>query len=241
MLYSQDGTAFDALSRFIDHEYVDPTQMYMRGMAAELGIVKGKPFAPDPAARALLDQAARTAARTAHVMAYTPSPLVANGLWFPGRHWLNVFPGNATFTSDSFDYLNARTSFFTIAYSASPGMALSMDNVGAKYPAAMMDADGDFLDGSRNYKLHVPKDIPVALFWSVTVYDPITGSGLDNGQPFPSLNQMDEPVAERRRYNRHLLRPEVSRRRQELAGHASRQGVVHDLPPLRPQEGVLRP
>jgi hypothetical protein len=29
----------------------------------------------------------------------------------------------------------------------------------------------------------------------VTVYDPITASGLDNGQPFPSLNQMDKPAA----------------------------------------------
>ena len=28
----------------------------------------------------------------------------------------------------------------------------------------------------------------------MTVYDPITGSGLDNGQPFPSLNTMDKPV-----------------------------------------------
>ena len=73
-------------------------------------------------------------------------------------------------------------------------MAVNMDNVGAKYPAAFTDADGDFLSGDQNYKLHVPKDVPVALFWSVTVYDPITGSDLDNGQPFPSLNTMDEPV-----------------------------------------------
>jgi hypothetical protein len=73
-------------------------------------------------------------------------------------------------------------------------MAVNMDNVGAKYPAAFTDAEGDFLSGDQNYKLHVPKDVPVALFWSVTVYDPITGSDLDNGQPFPSLNTMDEPV-----------------------------------------------
>lgn len=119
---------------------------------------------------------------------------MTNGLWYPDRHWINVFPGNATFTSNSFDYINARTAFFTYAYSTSPGMAVNMDNVGAKYPATFFDADGDYLSGDRNYKLHVPKDVPVALFWSVTVYDPITGSGLDNGQPFPSLNTMDKPV-----------------------------------------------
>ena len=194
MLYPQDGTAFDMLSRFVDHEFVDPADMVMRGMAAELGIVKGKPFTPDASRRELLDKAARAATRIGHVIAYTPSPLVKNGLWYPDRHWINVFPGNATFAADTFDYLNARTGFFTYAYSTSPGMALNMENVGAKYPTAFMDADGDFLNGSQNYVLRLPKDIPVALFWSATVYDPITGSGLDNGQPFPSLNTMDKPV-----------------------------------------------
>ena len=40
---------------------------------------------------------------------------MTNGLWYPHRHWINVFPGNATFTSNSFDYINARTAFFTYA------------------------------------------------------------------------------------------------------------------------------
>jgi hypothetical protein len=200
MLYPQDGTAFNMLSRFIDHEYVDPADMYMRGMAAELGIVKGQQFAPDAKARASLDKAARTATRMGHVVAFTPSPLLKNQpflknpLWYPDRHYINGFPGNATFTSDSFDYLDARTAFFTYAYSTSPAMAISMDNVGAKYLCAYQDAAGDFLSGDQNYKLHIPKDVPAAIFWSVTVYDPITGSGLDNGQPFPSLNTMDKPV-----------------------------------------------
>ena len=57
-----------------------------------------------------------------------------------------------------------------------------------------MDANGNFLRGSQAYVLHLPPDIPAAIFWSVTVYDPITGSGLDNGQPFPSLNTMDKPI-----------------------------------------------
>ena len=194
MLYPQNGTAFDMLSRFINHEYVDPTDSYMRGMAAAIGIVKGQPFAPDARSRALLDKAALTATRIGHIAAYTPSSLVTNGLFYPDRHWLNVFPGNATFTADSFTYLDARSTFFTYGYSTSPGMALSMVNVGSKYPLTFKDADGDFLNGSQNYRLHVPKDIPAALFWSLTVYDPITGSGLDNGQPFPSLNAMDKPV-----------------------------------------------
>ncbi|WP_125720509.1 DUF1214 domain-containing protein [Flavobacterium ustbae] len=56
------------------------------------------------------------------------------------------------------------------------------------------DADGDYLDGSRQYVLHWPPNIPVVNFWSATVYDANTASGLDNGQPFPSLNMMDKPA-----------------------------------------------
>ncbi len=197
MLYPQDGSAFDMLARFIEHEYVDSADMEMRGAAAALGIVKGKPFAPDARARVLLDNAARTATRMGHVLAYTPSPLLENGLWYEDRHWINVFPGNATFTAETFNYLDPRTCFFTYAYSASPGMAVNMENVGAKYPAAFVDSNGDFLNGDKSYNLHLPPNIPAALFWSVTVYDSITGSGLDNGQPFPSINTMDRPAMNR--------------------------------------------
>lgn len=73
-------------------------------------------------------------------------------------------------------------------------MAANIVNVGAKYPVTFVDAQGNFLLGANSYKLNLPKDIPAALFWSVTVYDPVTGSGLDNGQPFPSINTMDKPA-----------------------------------------------
>ena len=151
------------------------------------------------------------------------------------------FPGNATFTSDSFDYIDARTSFFTYAYSASPGMAANMDNVGAKYPAAFADADGDHLQGSKDYKLHIPKDVPVALFWSVTVYDPVNASGLDNGQPFPSINAMDKLEQNADGSTDIYFGPKSPGGRQELARDNPRQGVLRDLPPLWPQAGVLRP
>jgi hypothetical protein len=129
------------------------------------------------------------------VLAYEPQTIMPNGLWYKDRRWVNVFPGNATFTANTFNYIDPRTSFFTFAHSASPAMAINMENVGAKYPVTFVDANGDFLLGSNNYKLNLPKGIPAALFWSVTVYDSLTGSGLDNGQPFPSINTMDKPPA----------------------------------------------
>jgi hypothetical protein len=195
MLYPQDGSAFEMLNRFIQHEYADPVDMEMRGILAALGIEKGKPFKPDQRMRELLDKGARTAFRFAHTVIYEPLAIVPNALWYEDRHWANVFPGNATFTASTFNYVDPRTGFFTLAYSTSPGMAANMVNVGAKYPVTFVDKDGNFLRGANSYKLNLPKNIPAALFWSVTVYDPITGSGLDNGQPFPSINTMDKPTA----------------------------------------------
>ena len=195
MLYPTDGKAFDMLSRFIDHEFVDPQDMEMRGMVAALGIIKGKPFKPDTPTLELLDKAARTASKIGHAISYTPQTIVENATWYPDRKWLNVFPGNATFTADTFNYIDPRTGFFTNAYSASPGMAINMENVGAKYPATFVDANGDFLSGSNAYKVNLPKSIPAALFWSLTIYDSITAAQVDNGQPFPSLNAMDKPTA----------------------------------------------
>ena len=195
MLYPKDGTAFDMLSRIVEHEYVDPQDMEMRGMAAALGIAKGAPFKPDDKARKLLDLAAKTASRMGLVVAYQPSALVPNALWYPDRRWVNVFPGNATFTADSFNHIDARTGFFTNAYSASPGMAINMENVGAKYPVTFVDAKGDFLMGDKSYRISLPKDIPAALFWSVTAYDSLTAAEVDNGQPFSSINTMDKPAA----------------------------------------------
>jgi hypothetical protein len=194
MLYPTDGSAFDMLSRFIDSEYPDPADMEMRGMVASLGIVKGQPFSPDARSKKILDEAARTAAKMARVIAVAPPANGAAPRYYPDRQYLNVFPGNADFTSPTFNYIDVRTGFFTYAYSTSPGMAANMVNVGAKYPATFRDATGEFLMGQNSYRMHLPPGIPAAIFWSVTAYDAWTGSGLDNGQPFPSINTMDRPA-----------------------------------------------
>jgi hypothetical protein len=192
MLFARDGTAFDMLARFIDSEYVDPADMWMRGVAASLGIVKGKAFGPDTALRATLDRAARVAFGISRVAANGPGGFTK---WYPDRQWLNAFPsGNPDFAAPTFDQTDLRMAFFSIAYSTSPAMAVNMVGVGAKYLIADRDAEGNYLSGANAYKLNLLKGIPADLFWSVTLYDALTASGLDNGQPFPSINSMDKPT-----------------------------------------------
>jgi hypothetical protein len=50
------------------------------------------------------------------------------------------------------------------------------------YLGAYTDASGEWLDGARSYRLHVPPDAPAKLFWSVTLYDVDTRSLLVNTQ-----------------------------------------------------------
>ncbi|RDI97753.1 DUF1254 domain-containing protein [Dyella solisilvae] len=196
MLYPTDGSAFDMLARYVDHEYVDPQDMEMRGVLATLGIVKGQPFKPDAHTKQILDRGARTAYQMTRALGFQRPDDAPAQRYYPDRHWMNPFPDNADFTTPTYNEVDARTKFFALAYSTSPGMAINMENVGAKYPFTAWDVNNQPLSGSKTYRLRLPKGIPAALFWSVTAYDSVTASGLDNGQPFPSLNQMDKPAAD---------------------------------------------
>lgn len=196
MLFPHDGAYFDMLSRVIEAEAVDPADMDMRGFLHTLGIEKGKPFAPDTKRRKLLDQAARTAFKMSKVISNDLLVNEAGGLYYKDRQYVNTFAGeNTEFqSSGSYTNLEQRVAFFTSAYSDSPGMVMNIVGAGAKYPATSRDADGNYLDGGKSYKMTLPADVPAALFWSVTAYDGLSASGMPNGQAFPSLNQMDKPV-----------------------------------------------
>jgi hypothetical protein len=200
MLFPRDSSAFDMLSRFIDSESVDPADMDMRGMLAAIGIMKGQPFSPDMHTRMILDRAARCAGRVGRAVPLDVTANMPGGKYYKDRRYINGFPPGITpefaapALSPTYTHLETRSGFFTEAYSASPAMALNLPGAGAKYPCAFQDSDGDYLIGDCSYRIHLPAGIPVKLFWSVTIYDAETASGLDNGQAFPSINAMDKPI-----------------------------------------------
>ncbi|MCO4876318.1 DUF1254 domain-containing protein [Paraburkholderia caribensis] len=196
LLFPRDIRYFEMMSRFIDSEYVDPSDLDMRGFLHTIGIEKGKPFAPTPEMHALLDSAAQAGFKMSKVVITEMLPQEPGGKYYPDRQWVNVFAGEDTAfqSSHTFTNLEQRSGYFTSAYSASPGMVKNLIDAGAKYPVTFRDKDGNFLDGGQSYTLHLPPDIPAKNFWSATVYDATTASGLDSGQPHPSLNKMDQPV-----------------------------------------------
>jgi hypothetical protein len=200
MDYPTDSAFFDMLARFIESETVDPTDADWRGMLATIGIVKGQPFNPDARTRQILDTAAKTAFKMSRSLIYADLEGKPGALIYPDRHWVDPTLSGSTNIeyldkSGTFRALDLRTGVFSMIYAASPAMLSATPGEGARYLTAFKDASGNYLLGDATYRLHLPPNVPAAFFWSATLYDPLTASGLDNGQPFPSLNSHDKPEA----------------------------------------------
>ena len=207
MLPASDATAFDQLKALLDTE---PT-LYIAspdwlGMLATLGIVKGEPFKPDAKTRAILDAAAKTGYKMSRVVGFQSDVAGRSYLVYPDRHWLNPVadgtpanPGGPyadlgwTRKDGGYIDLDTRIWFFTDYYSISPGMISQIPGKGAKYMIGFTDSNGTPLMGESNYRLQLPRNIPAANFWSLTLYEAENASGLANGKPFPSLGSRDKP------------------------------------------------
>jgi len=206
MLPTSDGTVFDQLKQLVDSEGANLADPDGLGMLAAIGIVKGQPFTPDANTRTILDQAAKIAYKMSRVIGFEEIIGGRSYRVYPDRRWVNPLadgtPSNPTgaldlawtITAGGYLALDARINFFTNYYSISPGMVSQTPGKGAKYMIAFTDNEGEPLSGASNYRLKLPPNIPAANFWSVTLYNAENSSGLDNGQPFPSLGLRDKPA-----------------------------------------------
>jgi hypothetical protein len=197
---------FDQLKQLVDSEGSNLASADGLGMLASIGIVKGKPFSPDEKTRLILDRAARTAYKMSRAIGFQEALGDRSLRMYPDRRWVNpmadatpdnlsgVFDFGWTRKQGGYLDLDASIWFFTNYYSVSPGMLSQTPGVGAKYMIGFADSAGAALSGAGSYRLNLPASIPAANFWSVTLYEAENGSGLANGQPFPSLGSRDKPA-----------------------------------------------
>src|SRR5215475_10439577 len=82
---------------------------------------------------------------------------------------------------------------FYVATGITPAMVMHLPNIGSAYLGAFLDEKGEPLDGARTYSMNLPKGIPAAKFWSLTVYDNQTRSMLDTQQRFPRAGSQSYP------------------------------------------------
>ena len=193
MMYPTDFSYWDKLKAFIDYEPVEAIESEVRGILASIGIIKGLPFNPDAQVRQALTRAVETAPKMIYA-ARVAGRADGADRYYKDRQWLNAWAGtDARFLRPTYLDIDQRASFFQYVYSSAPAMVNDVINHGSKYPGTYRDGDGDLLEGSNTYKLHLPAGIPAAAFWAVTIYNPADGTMPQTDQPFPGTNGLDKP------------------------------------------------
>jgi hypothetical protein len=92
-----------------------------------------------------------------------------------------MFLYNTTFVRDLVGDIDARIRWHYSGVVVSPNLISTTPGAGTAYLCSWRDNKGLYLDGSKNYRLHVSPNVPAKNFWAVTAYDPTTRSLLDAG------------------------------------------------------------
>jgi hypothetical protein len=202
-----DWSFYEMLNEIVQEEpatSLDPEQM---GSAAAIGIIKGKPFAPDARMKKILTEA--VAVSNAASRSLFMNPRDPSWYYYPGSSWWNFLfvsgyefetpiplitrEGAKPFPPTGYRQLDARTSFFYGVTGITPAMAMRVADIGSQYLFATVDADKNYFDGGKTYKVTLPMGIPEANFWSLTLYDNQTRSMLDTPQRYPRAGSQSYP------------------------------------------------
>jgi hypothetical protein len=191
-LVPEDASAFEWMHEIISYEPAEAFGKELLGRLASVGIVQGKPFNPDARLQKIFEQAAQEGVAMSRVIAFESRQ--PDAVVYPGLKWESPFIGNSsTFDPDGYFNLEARTTFHFTADGITPAMAMQMpEGQGSRYQTTYKDANGNYLDGGKTYKLTMAPNVPVALFWSVTLYDAWTRSELQS-RPYPSISSQQKP------------------------------------------------
>jgi hypothetical protein len=163
-----DASFFENLNRIVQEEPWIDRDRAMIDPLKSLGIEKGKPFNPSDATKALMTSAIKEAgawleakydagmppffSTTSRWMLPAPPDLIKemqSGLADP-----NAYPTDNRGTAYSYAYIGIKRL-----------------GAGQFYSISIRDREGDAFDGGKTYRLHVPANIPVNQYWSVTAYD----------------------------------------------------------------------
>ncbi len=178
-LVPEDGSAFEMLNEIIQYEPKELFSAEQLGRLATLGIVKGKPFAPDKRGQGIFDQAAKQGVAMSRAILYASREKDIK--YWPERNWEKMFLYNTTFERDGINDIDARTLWHYQAIVVSPNLVSTTPGAGTAYLTTFRDSKDRFLDGGKKYRLRVPANPPTKRFWAISAYDPTTRSLLDVG------------------------------------------------------------
>src|SRR5262245_37121408 len=202
-----DWTFYEMLNEVVQREPATALDPELMGPIAAIGIVKGKPFAPNARMKKIMTEALANANATSRSLFMSPRD--PSWFYYPNSSWFNYLfetgyefetpiplitpDGVKPFPATGYRTMDARTNFFYGVTGITPGMAMRLTGIGSQYLLAVTDAAKDYFDGAKTYKVTLPKGIPEENFWSFTVYDNMTRSMLDTPQRYPRAGSQSYP------------------------------------------------
>lgn len=202
-----DFSYFEMLNEVVQQEPATSLDPELMGPIAQIGIVKGKPFTPDARMKKILTEALAVANATSRSLFMNPRD--RSWYYYPDANWQNMLfatghefetpipmitkEGVKPFPPTGYRQLDARRAFFYGVTGITPAMAMRLPGVGSTYLWTMLDAQNDYFDGAKTYKVTLPKDIPAEKFWSFTLYDTMSRSMLDTPQNYPRAGSQSFP------------------------------------------------
>jgi hypothetical protein len=171
-----DDSFFVHLDRIVQAEPWLDRDRAMIDQLRTLGIEKGKPFAPDEKTNQAFAAGIREA-QALLAMKYNAGPPP----FFDGTHWL--FPAHPEMlkaAANNFDDPNSypvdfRGLTYTYAY-----IGIKRLGAGQFYLINIKDKTGESYNGAQTYHLHVPPNVPIEQYWSLTAYDRDTHALIKN-------------------------------------------------------------
>ncbi len=133
-----------------------------------IGIEKGKPFQPTPRSKEIMIAAIADAQQwLRHKL-----DAVFDPPFYENTHWaLPAYPELVKAITENYvdpgNYpIDGRAVSYSLAYFSAKHLG-----TGQYYVMTIKDKAGKPLQGSSHYKLHLPPNVPVKLYWSFTVYN----------------------------------------------------------------------
>jgi hypothetical protein len=161
----------------------------MQGLR-NLGIEKGRPFAPTAAQKKILEEAALVGETWAMGNSFLKPNPVKHWTDDPKSQWQYILFMQSPLDQMARTHMeiDARTAYTYEAITVTEASTQNLVDAGIQYLASYKDDAGQWLDGAKTYELVVPRDVPMLNFWSVVLYDNDTRCMIVNAQGKTEVN-----------------------------------------------------
>jgi hypothetical protein len=190
--WPRDEKAFAWLAEAFNRDKVPASGLAHMGNMRRLGLVKGKQFAPDKRARAILKRAAKTAEAMVLSMSLRNRLHESNTLYDNRKYSQTFYNKSPTFYQKNYEEVEARVHGWHQLVGNFASYIPAKPGTGGFYISGYRDRDGNMLMGSNTYRLRVQAKVPVKQFWQIPVYEAATRSLINTDQKKSTFSGGDD-------------------------------------------------